>query len=127
MTRGEPVTDPGPGSGSPALIEGVDVDAVAAAVRSCAAVDDLYSTPAMALASYLPGRQVAGVRVGDGAVTVQVRSTWAVPIAEVAHQVRVAISALTAHHTVHVVVADITDAPGAVVLALPSAATGHRR
>ena len=45
------------------VVDGVDLDAVAAAVRSCPAIDDLSSGPWGGVVSYLPGRQVAGVRV----------------------------------------------------------------
>jgi hypothetical protein len=107
VSAGAPGTDSGPS----ALIDGVDVDAVAAAVKSCAGVDDLYSTPAATMASYLPGRQVGGVRVASDVVTIQVRSRWAVPIASVVAQIRGATHPLVGGHVVDVVIADISDAP----------------
>ena len=118
---------------STAVIDGVDVDAVVMAVRSCAAVDDLYSTSAALVASYLPGRQVAGVQVAADAVTVQVRSRWAVPAVEVAGQLRAAVQPLPGGRRVDVVIADIADAPTARVGTSPaegSASIGsdrHRR
>ena len=60
------MTGPVPPAGSyvrAAVVDGVDLDAVAAAARSCAAVDDLCSGAWGGVVSYLPGRQVAGVNV----------------------------------------------------------------
>jgi hypothetical protein len=67
-----PVEDP-----APAVIDGVDVDAVAAAVAGCTGVSALDGGRFGEVASYVPGRKVPGVVVGDGRVTVQVRSRWA--------------------------------------------------
>ena len=52
-----------------AVIDGVDVDAVAAAVPGCAGVAALDGGPFGEVVSYLPGRRVTGVVVGDGRVT----------------------------------------------------------
>ena len=57
-----------------AVIDGVDVDAVAAAVAGCAGVAALAGGPFGEVTSYLPGRKVAGVAVGNDRVTVQVRA-----------------------------------------------------
>ena len=104
----------GPGAGSGALVDGIDVDAVAAAVRTCAGVDDLYSNPAATVASYLPGRQVAGVRVGSPNVTIQIRGRWGVPVPQLVAQVRAAVATMVGGRPVDVVIADVTDAPGGV-------------
>jgi hypothetical protein len=56
-----------------AVIDGVDVDAVAAAVLACPGVAALDGGQYGEVASYLPGRKVAGVMVSDGRVKVQVR------------------------------------------------------
>ena len=48
-----------PGS---AVIDGIDIDAVAAAVRGCAGVAGLDGGQFGEVASYLPGRKVAGHR-----------------------------------------------------------------
>jgi hypothetical protein len=111
MSAAESAAGLGTDSGSSAVIDGVDVDAVAAAVRACAGVDDLFSTPTATMASYLPGRQVAGVRVSDAVVTIQVRSRWAVPVVSVAAQIRSAVQPLAGGHVIDVVIADIADAP----------------
>jgi hypothetical protein len=89
-------------------VDGVDLDAVAAAARSCAAVDDLCSGPWGGVVSYLPGRQVAGVRVASDHVVISVRGRWGVPVSELAAQVRAAATRLVAPRRVDVIVADLT-------------------
>jgi hypothetical protein len=96
---------------SAAVVEGVDVDAVAAAARGCAAVDRLCSGAWGGVVSYLPGREVPGVRVARDHVVVSVRSLWGVPAAELARQVRVALAPLTGARRIDVVVADVADPP----------------
>ncbi len=93
------------------LVDGIDVDAVAAAVRSCVDVIDLDGGPFDTVASYLPGRRVAGIRIGADGVTVQIRSRWGVPIPQVGHQVRAAVSSLVPGRGLEIVVSDIADPP----------------
>ena len=93
-----------------AVVDGVDLDAVAAAARSCAAVDDLCSGPWGGVVSYLPGRQVAGVRVASDHVVISVRGRWGVPVSELAGQVRAAVTRLVSPRQVDIVVADLADA-----------------
>jgi hypothetical protein len=95
-----------------AVIDGVDLDAVAAVVRSCPAIDDLSSGPWGGVVSYLPGRQLAGVRVASDHVLISVRGRWGVPVAEMARQVRTAVAGLVGPRRVDLEVADLTDAPG---------------
>lgn len=102
----------------PEVVDGVDVDAVAAAVRSCPGVEDLDAGPLGSVVSYLPGRQVAGVHVGEQRVTVQVRSRWGVPVPDVGHQVQSAVRPLVAGRPVDVVVAAVGDPAGAAVPAI---------
>jgi hypothetical protein len=99
-------------SGS-AVIDGIDVDAVAAAVRGCPGVSGLDGGPFGGVASYLPGRKVEGIMVRDGRVTVQIRSRWAVPAPELAAVVAAMLAPLTGNRPVDVVIADIDDPPGA--------------
>jgi hypothetical protein len=49
-----------------------DVDAIAAAVTACPAVAGLHEGGTRAIATYLPGRRVLGVRVEDQRVLVSV-------------------------------------------------------
>lgn len=111
------MTSAAPAAGSSAVIDGVDVDAVTAAVRGCAAVEDLVSPPTATVASYLPGRQVAGVRVATDSVTIQVRGRWDVPLPDLGRQVRAAVALLVGKRRIDVVVADVGDAPAGLVVA----------
>lgn len=97
------------GPAGTALIDGIDVDAVAAAVRSCPAVDDLDGGPLEGVATYLPGRRVAGIRISDSRVEVHVRGVWSVPVAEVARQIRSVLAGLTGGRVIDVVLSDIAD------------------
>ncbi|MGI8760216.1 MAG: Asp23/Gls24 family envelope stress response protein [Jatrophihabitantaceae bacterium] len=97
---------------APALVDGIDVDAVAAAVRACAGVADLYAGRFAEVGSYLPGRRVPGVVISPGSLTVQVRSRWGVPAAAVLAQIAAAVRALRHDHELTVVIADIDDPPG---------------
>ena len=94
---------------APAVVDGVDVDAVAAAARACAAVDDLCSGPWGGMVTYLPGRQVPGVRVASDHVAVSVRIRWGIPATELARQVRVALAPVTGAGRIDVVIADVAD------------------
>ena len=96
-----------------AVIDGIDVDAVAAAVRACPGVSGLDSGPFSGVASYLPGRKVDGIVVRDGRVTVQIRSRWAVPAPELAAVITAMLAPLTGNRPVDVVIADIDDPPRA--------------
>ena len=95
-----------------AVIDGVNVDAVAAAVLGCAGVAGLDGGRFGEVASYLPGRKVRGVVVSGGRVTVQIRSRWAVPAPDLAALITAVLAPLTGSHPVDVVIADIDDPPG---------------
>lgn len=94
------------------MIEGVNVDALANAVQSCPAVEDLDPGPLGGIATYLPGRQLAGIRIEQDRLTIQVRGAWEVPLDELAAQVRRAVAALVGERTVDIIVAALSD-PGA--------------
>ncbi|WP_432994743.1 hypothetical protein [Dactylosporangium sp. CA-233914] len=98
-----------------AVVHGVDVAAVAAAVRACPAVVGLHAGPRGGPATYLPGRQVDGVRVTPQTLQIAIRARWGVPAAEVAAQIRHALRALAPGRRVDVVIADVTDPPRAAV------------
>jgi hypothetical protein len=104
-----------------AVVDGVDLDAVAAAVIGCGGVDDLHSGPWGGAVSYLPGRQVTGVRVASDHVLISVRGRWGVPVTELAHQVRAALAALVAARRVDIVVADLSDAAAEAPAGAPAA------
>jgi hypothetical protein len=105
-------------SGS-AVIDGIDVDAVAAAVRACSGVSGLDGGPFSGVASYLPGRKVEGIVVRDGRVIVQVRSRWGVPAPELAVMITAMLAPLTGNRPVDLVIADIDDPPGAPTPGVP--------
>jgi hypothetical protein len=119
MTR--PVQDP-----AAAVIDGVDVDAVAAAVQGCTGVAALDGGRFGEVASYLPGRTVTGIMVGGGRVRVQVRSRWGVPAPELAALIAAVLAPLTGRRPVDVVIADIDDPPAAPSFRVP-AGTGLPR
>lgn len=104
----------------PAVIDGIDVDAVAAAVMGCAGVAALDGGPFGDVVSYLPGRKVAGVVSGHGRVTVQVRSRWGVPAADLAARIAVVLAPLTGSRPVDVVIADVDDPPAMPPVRMPA-------
>jgi hypothetical protein len=107
------MTLPDPGSATAlALTDGVDVDAVAAIVRGCAGVAGLDGGRFGEVASYLPGRTVAGVVVSGDRVRVQVRSRWGVPAPALGLTITQALRPVTGNRPVDVVIADIDDPPG---------------
>lgn len=96
-----------------AVIDGADIDMIATAVRQCAGVSSLDGGPHGEVATYLPGRKVAGVVVDDCRVMIQVRSRWGIPAPELAALITTAAAAFTGHRRIDVVIADIDDPPGA--------------
>ena len=104
-----------------AVIDGADVDAVAAAVLACPGVAALDGGQFGEVASYLPGRKVMGVMVSGGRLRVQVRARWAVPAPDLARQIAAALAPLTGHRPVDVAIADIDDPPGTLYAAGPRA------
>jgi hypothetical protein len=94
------------------VVDGIDLDAVAAAARGCPAVDDLSPGAWGGVVSYLPGRQVEGVRIASDHVVISVRGRWGIPVGEMARQVRSAVSLLVAPRRVDLEVADLAGAPG---------------
>ena len=96
---------------APAMIDGIDAETIAAVVRRCEGVSALDGGPYGEVATYLPGRKVAGIVIGDGQVTVQVRAAWGVPAPELAALITTAVSPLAGHRRIDVVIADIDDPP----------------
>jgi hypothetical protein len=101
---------PGPPA-SDAMVDGVDVDAVAAAVQACAGVSGLLGGRYGEVTTYLPGRAVGGVVVGGGRVQVQVRSAWGVEAPVLAAAITTALAPLTGNRPIDVAIADIDDPP----------------
>ena len=97
------------GDPHPELVDGLDIDRIAAAVRGCAGVEDLAAGAAGSVISYLPGRQIAGLRVGAEEITIQVRIRWGVIVTEVAREVRGALRGLVGGRRIDLIVAEMTD------------------
>jgi hypothetical protein len=109
-----------------ALVDGIDIDAVAAIVRGCAGVSALDGGPFGEVTSYLPGRTVPGVAVDDNRIRVQVRSKWGVPASDVAALITAALAPLAGPRAVDVAIADIDDPPVDLPVQMP-AGTGVPR
>jgi hypothetical protein len=107
---------------SAAVVDGVDVDAVALAVRGCAGVSALNGGPFGETVTYLPGRTVEGVVVSDGRVRVQIRSRWGVEAPLLAVLITTVVAPLAAPRPVDVVIADIDDPPSGPPPGSPAAA-----
>lgn len=80
-----------------------DADSIQTAVLACPAVAGV----AVTAASYLPGRDVAGVRLADDAVDVHVIAEWDQPVADIGDQIAQAVAGLIAGRELHVFVDDI--------------------
>jgi len=97
------------GPAEPALVDGIDIDAVAAAVRGCPAVDDLDSGLLGGAVTYLPGRRVPGIRIDTDRVEVHVRGVWNQPVSLIAAQIRQALASLVTGRPVDVMLTDIAE------------------
>lgn len=83
-------------------------DRVAAAVRAVPGVADLQTGTFGEVATYLPGRRVAGIRVLDDVAEVHVVLTWGAPVLATADRVRAAVSRLVTT-PVDVSIEDVVD------------------
>ena len=110
MTGGLPRAAPAT-AGDAAMVDGVNVDAAAAAVRACPGVADLAGGRFGDATSYLPGRRVPGIVVDRHAVRVQIRSRWDATAADLLAQISAALAPLVLGRPIDVVVADIDDPP----------------
>jgi hypothetical protein len=107
-----PSSSPSPGRrASDAIIDGIDVDAVAAAVQACPGVSGLDGGQYGEATTYLPGRAVRGLVVSGGRVLVQVRSAWGTEAPLLAAAITGALAPLTGNRPVDVAIADIDDPP----------------
>jgi hypothetical protein len=98
---------------APVLVNGVDVDALAAAVRACPAVADLSGGLLGSAGTYLPGRRVPGivVRSTDGVTEVDVRvvARYGPTMSTVAAQVHSVAAATAPTAIISVFIDDIDD------------------
>ena len=100
--------DRGPGAG-PA----VDVEAVAQRALRCRSVARISTGTFGEVATYLPGRRVPGVRVGDGRLEIHVVACWGAEVPALAGEVRDALRPLAGDLPIDVHVDDV-DVPDAV-------------
>lgn len=87
-------------------MNGPDPDTIARAVLDCPDVAGLSG----AVATYLPGRRVAGVAVrGDGEpmIEIHVVGRWGPPMTRIAEQVRTAVYAVAPDVSLKVVIDDL--------------------
>lgn len=88
-------------------VEGTcDVDAIAAATQACPSVAGLHEGGTRAVATYLPGRRVIGVRVEDDRVLVSVVLDSSSSVQSLEAQVRSALVPHVGSRRVDVHVAD---------------------
>ena len=100
-----------PSRPTPQLVEGVDVDAVYAAVLGCPGIAGLGSGQIGAMTTYLPGRRLPGLRVTPDCIELEVRMVWGASAAEIGTAIRGAVAQLAPGHRIDVTVADI-ELPG---------------
>lgn len=84
-----------------------DADAIAAATLACSAVAELHEGGIRAVATYLPGRRVIGVRVEDRRVLVSVVLASGSSVRSLEAQVRSALAPHVGSRQVDVHVADV--------------------
>lgn len=83
-------------------------DAIAAAVATCPAVASLHAGGvARRTVTYLPGRRIDGVRIGDDRVAVSVVGIQGIPVSILADQVRAVVTPFAAGWPVDVHVVDL--------------------
>jgi len=98
------------GSGGASVQGTCDVDAIAAATLACTAVAGLHEGGTRAVATYLPGRRVVGVRVENRRVVVSVMLASGFSVRLLDAQVRSALAPHVGGRDVDVYVADVQTA-----------------
>lgn len=94
----------------PAESANTDVDRIAAVVRSVAGVADLHAGLFGEVGTHLPGRRVAGVRLGEPGTDIHVIMYYGVSVHRTADAIRDAISGLV-NGPVDITVEDIEPVP----------------
>lgn len=115
---------------SPRPADPPDPELLARLVQDRPAVAGLSAGGPGGPVTFLPGRQVRGVRIGPDAVEIGVVGRYPATIAEIARQVRTAVARHVRHRVVHVHVADLAlpGDPGPGDAVVPDAApTGPDR
>lgn len=84
-----------------------DPDAIAAAVVACPSVAGLSGGAVGAVATYLPGRRVTGLRIEAATVSVHVVGRYGPTMTEIGGQVARAVTPLAGGRQVAVVIEDL--------------------
>jgi len=102
-----------------------DPDAIAAAVRRCGTVSDLSTGAIGEVATYLPGRRVAGVRITEDGIDVHVVGRFGPTMEAIGDEVRAAASAAAPGRPVSVYIDDLAgpEAPAALTSGTKPAAS----
>lgn len=82
-------------------------DAIAAAVQTCPGVAGLSGGRFGEVATYLPGRRIAGIRLTDDVLAVHVVTRWGATAPQVAAQVRAACADLRGGRRIDVTIEDV--------------------
>ena len=106
MTTAQRADDP-----DTAIVDGIDVDALATAVRACPGVSDLAGGRFGDATSYLPGRRLTGVAVREDTIRISVRAAWGVPASDLLVQITLAITPIVSDRRIEVVIAEIDNPP----------------
>jgi uncharacterized alkaline shock family protein YloU len=102
------VTQPPPAG---TIVDGVDIDAVHAAVSSCPGVARVGSGSLAALTTYLPGRRIPGIRINPDTVELEVIAEWDSNASDISRSVQAVVADLVGTRRVDITIADI-DLPG---------------
>ena len=90
----------------------LDIDEVARLAASCPSVARLATGGAVEVATYLPGRRVAGVRSTAGGIEVHVVARYGPSLPDVAEEVRAAVQPVVGDRPVAVCIDDVDLAAG---------------
>jgi hypothetical protein len=105
------VTEAQPGA---TIVDGVDIDAVHAAIAGCPGVSSVGSGTVASLTTYLPGRRVSGIRVNPDSLEIEIVALWGASVGELNTRIRQALAPLVSHRRLDITVADI-DLPASPV------------
>jgi uncharacterized alkaline shock family protein YloU len=89
----------------------LDIEAIATRVAVCNGVLELSAGVSGTVATYLPGRQIVGVRAHGERVEIHVVGAWDAVIPELASEIRKKVAALVDGRRVDVVVEDVGEPP----------------
>ena len=101
------MSDPSSTAGVGAMVEAPAADAIAAAVAACPGVASLHGGGMRRTATYLPGRRVEGVWIGEDRVRISVVGVLGIPVGLLSAQIRSAVEPLVPGRPVDVHVADL--------------------